>query len=282
MRRRCMRMNRTLPKFETAFRLGVTALLLLAATASLAQEDRRDGAPGPGDGAFDRGSAGNEIGVTPDRAPGAGNPHRSAADRRTGGGAGLGRDGNASVDPGPPDIGGGPMRKGGDETGRRTSAPVGGVKGGTANHGGIDLVSPDEGYGNYANLRRRAARKALSALAPKRPPSVPQINLNIRTAPGVGTGSEATRNALGIVTGVTGSRHAPAFMLRGATGSVASVGTSPGVHPVPIYRVNPLPADARMTTGINGTNMGHAATGGIGGPAKSRTGINGTSFRRNF
>jgi hypothetical protein len=31
-------------------------------------------------------------------------------------------------------------------------------------------------------------------------------------------------------------------------------------------------------TGINGTNMGHAGAGGVGGPKKDLSGINGSAF----
>jgi hypothetical protein len=33
-------------------------------------------------------------------------------------------------------------------------------------------------------------------------------------------------------------------------------------------------------TGINGTTMGHAGVGGIGGPAKDRSAIGGSTYRR--
>jgi hypothetical protein len=32
--------------------------------------------------------------------------------------------------------------------------------------------------------------------------------------------------------------------------------------------------------GINGTTMGHAGLGGVGGPAKDRSGINGSAYRK--
>jgi hypothetical protein len=35
-------------------------------------------------------------------------------------------------------------------------------------------------------------------------------------------------------------------------------------------------------TGINGTTMGHAGVGGVGGPAKDRSGINGSAFHHKF
>jgi len=280
-------MSRTLPKFETACRLGVAALLLFAAAAGLAQEDRRDDGQGPGAGTIRSDRSGNGNVAPANGAAGVGNPQRGDGDRGRGAGGGSEHagDGNsAGLDTGPPD---GAMKKGGAQTGHGPIDPVVGAKGGGADHGGIDLVRPDDGFGNYANLRRRAARRALIALAPIRPLSAPKL---IRTAPGIGggsgsrSGSELIRNALGIATGVEGGRHAPEFMLRGSAGSSASVGMPPGtaIHPAPPHRVDPPALDGRMMSGINGSTMGHAASGGIGGPAKFQGGINGTNFRRNF
>jgi hypothetical protein len=295
-----MKTNRTLPKFETACRIGGAALLLLAATASLAQEDRRDAAPGSATPERDR--SGNEAGGGANgggggaAGPGGAMPLRTDGDRRDGGASGNFSDRNNAVgnDPAPPDNHGGPIKKGSEGIGSRApvaapSAPVvgakggaAGAKGGTADHGGIDLVRPDGGYGNNANLRRRAARRALATLEAKKPPSVPQLNVTIHTAPAYGTGTPQTRNALGIVAPVEDGRHVPGVALPHAPGSTAPVTTSPGVelHLVPPPRIEPHGIDGRTLTGINGTTMGHvAAGGGIGGPAKNRTGINGTSFR---
>jgi len=81
-----------------------------------------------------------------------------------------------------------------------------------------------------------------------------------------------------------GAAPGPGFILRSAAGSTASLGTGPGAEPrrAPPCRVDPPTADGRMTSVINGTTLGHVASGGIGGiggiggPAKKLTGINGT------
>jgi hypothetical protein len=161
-------------------------------------------------------------------------------------------------------------------------APNAGGKSAAMAHG-IDLVRPDDGY---ANLRRRAARSSLVANAQRKKPQ--------------------------IVAPVTGTPHAPAAVgptveqARNSTGAPVSANvnlTKPGaIHAVPAVPANTGPAknslgvslnethhrDIHVTAttamapvnGVNGTTMGRVGLTGIGGPAKERSAIGGSAFRK--
>ncbi len=149
--------------------------------------------------------------------------------------------------------------------------------------------------GGSASLQRRANRKPLIANAPKTSTG-PSPNIGAML-PFKRSGAEsgAARNAIGVVApgGGQGFGHA-------VPDSIASAGIGvrcPGCGVVGVGQAtgNVGSADARRsaippnavtspvahTSGINGTTMGHIASGPgyIGGPAKDRSGINGTAVR---
>jgi len=198
-----------------------------------------------------------------------------------------------------------PSRAGpGTDAGRNgATAPAGGLGMTPGNQG----AAPDQG-GNpirleagWTGLQRRANRKMLIANAPKMPAGA-------LTNPGLGppsmrSGADAgvVRNAVGMVvpSGGRGAGHAIAgyaahggigangFVPGGATGTSAiGAGTAAGhgggadLHRAAIP-LNAVTGPAVHAAGINGTTMGHIASGPgyIGGPAKDRSGINGTALR---
>jgi hypothetical protein len=168
--------------------------------------------------------------------------------------------------------------------------PTPGSQNVTSSHGGINLVTPDNGY---ANLLRRANRKALIANVPKKPSplagAAPKSQITnssndvvvprnavglVMPPPGTGQSVPAPKRAGGIGIGAIGN---------GLVGG-AVVGGSAEVRHLP-----PTPSNAAIpptvhTAGVNGTTMGHIASGPsmIGGPAKDRSGINGTTVRPRY
>jgi hypothetical protein len=150
--------------------------------------------------------------------------------------------------------------------------------------------------GGAAGLQRRAKLKALIANLPRmatgsRPSTTHIVPPLVR--PGAEAG--ATHNAIGIA--LPGSSQglghaAPPSTAAAAVGahslgsSVVGVGTPVGTisstdahrAAIPSNQVTSLLAH---TSGINGTTIGHIASGPsyIGGPAKDRSGINGTAMR---
>jgi hypothetical protein len=250
---------------RTAAMLCIAALLgIFATTVSFAEEAGGNAAPDPGSAkpqdpdtsGKGTGPGSNNAGNAGDNGGNKGGDH----DMRNGGRSGA-----------PPSSA---NAKGGN-TGPNPGAKSGGVVG----HGGIDLVTPDNGY---TNLRRRAQRKALVAIAAKKhatPGSIATNNPNFHPAPGTVTGIGQSRNAIGMpmTTGVAGvGHHGPGFMHPGTTG-VAGIGAP--LHP-PTFHVN-VPPPIHIT-GINGTTMGHVGPGTIGGPANIHTGVNGTTLRRKY
>jgi hypothetical protein len=170
--------------------------------------------------------------------------------------------------------GGGSIGDGGDIMGRRGAEPV-------------------RLEGGSAGLQRRTNRKSLIANAPNMPaaPSahigaIPPFKL-----PGAAGGP--ARNAIGVVVPVGGQGFghavpgsiAPAGIgVRGS--SVAGAGTAAGNVGGADARRSAIPPNVVTSpvahpSGINGTTMGHIASGPgyIGGPAKDRSGINGTAMR---
>jgi hypothetical protein len=156
-------------------------------------------------------------------------------------------------------------------------------------------VEPVRLEGGSASLQRRANRKSLVANAPETR-AAPLVN--IRTIPPFklpGAEGGPSRNAIGVVVpgggqgfghAVPGSVAPAGIAVRGPGGGVAGVGTAAGNVDSADARRRAIPPNAvtnpvAHTSGINGTAMGHVASGPgyIGGPAKDRSGINGTAMR---
>ena len=204
-------------------------------------------------------------------------------------------------------------REGGFHAGPGTDANRKGTNGGTpgtapgvqgvALDHGINLIRPDDGY---AGLQRRANRKTLIANAPRKPAGQlanPGANPQFTDH---GAGGGPIRNAVGTVMpggGQGSGPHVPGLVAHtgigangpgaGATGAgvtgisavgvgTAATGSVGGVDPHrPTIPLNTVTGPATHAAGINGTTMGHVASGPsyIGGPAKDRSGINGTAMR---
>jgi hypothetical protein len=153
------------------------------------------------------------------------------------------------------------------------------AKGGTG-EAGIDLIRPDDGY---ANLHRRAPRSSLVAAGQKK--KLPPVAVTPHQLSSARIPAEPLRNSAGaafpISTGIPDS-------IRTIPGGPVSTGlarNSVGVSPADIHRPDiHLAATSMMppVTGINGTTMGHAGAGGVGGPAKDRSAINGSALRPRF
>jgi hypothetical protein len=156
---------------------------------------------------------------------------------------------------------------------------------------GIDPVRAESGS---AGLQRRANLKALIANPPKMQTDSTAFNTRFGPPPGrPGAVGGATRDAIGVVVPGGGQGHT----VPGSTASAGIGGHSlgSGVVGAGAATGNPGSADARRSTippnpvmspaahmsGINGTTMGHIASGPsyVGGPAKDRSGINGTAVR---
>jgi hypothetical protein len=256
----------------TAGMLCIAALLgALSTTVGFAQDAGGNAAPDPAAAKpQDADTSAKGSGPASNNAGNAGNAGNNAGntggdrDRRDGG-----KDGGNSGAP----------ASSANAKGGNTGPNPGGKSGGVAGRGGIDLVTPDNGY---TNLRRRAQRKALVAIAAKKhvtPGSIATVNPYAHPAPGAGAIAGVPRNALGIpiATGVAvEGHHGPGFMHPATTG-VVGIGTAS--HP-PTFHVNAPPPI--HITGINGTTMGHVGPGTIGGPANIHTGVNGTTLRRKY
>jgi hypothetical protein len=148
--------------------------------------------------------------------------------------------------------------------------------------GPIDLTRPDDGYGN---LRRRAIRPSLVAAQKKLQTVAPAT---IAPHPAVSATAEHVRNATGaavpavpIQPGLGAARPEPVHTepTPAFGGAKNNLGLSPtGAHPVPVHvATTPAPPKAPVA-GINGTGL-HPANAGIGGPAKDRSAIAGSSYR---
>src|SRR5216684_1550661 len=172
--------------------------------------------------------------------------------------------------------------------------------GGVGIGGGGDIIGgrgaePVRLEGGSASLQRRANRKSLIATAPNMP-AAPSANIGAIPPfklPGAVGGP--VRNAIGVVVPVGGQglghavpgSIAPAGIgVRGPGSGVAGAGTAAGnVGGADARRwaipPNPVTSPVAHTSGINGTTMGHIASGPgyIGGPTKDRSGINGTAVR---
>jgi hypothetical protein len=152
--------------------------------------------------------------------------------------------------------------------------------------GGFDPVRPE---GGPAGLQRRANPRTLIANAPKVGRGLPASNTdNGRPPMRPPMDGPAARNAIGVAMpgGQTAGHAVPGFTIQagtGVTGVGAARGTIGGVNllspPAP-----PHAGPAPRAAGLNGTMMGHIASGpsSIGGPTKDRSGINGTSIRPKY
>jgi hypothetical protein len=174
------------------------------------------------------------------------------------------------------------------------SAPKSGEAGKSAARG-IDLIRPDDGY---ANLRRRETRSSLVAAGQKKKLQVvPPVAVTPHQLSAARTPAEPSRNSAGIAFPVSTGVGKPDSIRTMPGGPVNtslaknSVGMSlgeiyrPETHRLEIHRPEThLAATGMMApvTGINGTTMGHAGAGGIGGPAKDRSAINGSALRPRF
>jgi hypothetical protein len=142
----------------------------------------------------------------------------------------------------------------------------------------VEPFTPQRGL---TGLQRRANVKALIANARSGTAGLPSANLHV-VSPTLRPAMEAAppRNAIGIAM--------PGVQLQGR-GVTAPAGTrssgigAPAGHVVGMTRQAPLPpfpiaGQTLHGAGINGTVMGRAAlnSGSVGGPAKDRSGINGT------
>jgi hypothetical protein len=179
----------------------------------------------------------------------------------------------------------------------RDASRVGGVGIG----GGGDLIGgrgaePVRLEGGSASLQRRANRKSLIAATAPNIPAAPSAHIGA-IAPFKLLGAEGgpARNAIGVVVpgggqgfgrAVPGSIAPAGIGMRGSGSSAVGPGTAAGNVGGTDARRSAIPPNVvtspvAHTSGINGTTMGHIASGAgsIGGPAKDRSGINGTAMR---
>jgi hypothetical protein len=173
--------------------------------------------------------------------------------------------------------------RGSIESGSKTAGKGNSVE---APHG-IDLVRPDDGYGN-PGLRRRATRSSLIALSQNKksrilPPVVMPPHLPSFSAAPI----ERLRNSAGVAipVGIGMAKPDSLHTVAGLPANTGPAGNSLGIGTNETHRAGiHVTTSSTMppVTGINGTNLGHAGASGIGGPAKDRTGINGSALRARF
>jgi hypothetical protein len=181
-----------------------------------------------------------------------------------------------------PQAGGGP----GDSVVKGAAAAPDGAA--TTNSRDIEPVTPMRGA---AGLQRRANLKGLIANAPPRPAGAPAGYTRVGPLPAYPAAQAATaRNAIGVpIPGAKPPGHDSAGIAsqaRAAGIGTAGIGTAPGSAGSVTHQMQ-VPANAGAAlrgAGVNGTAMGHVASGPapIGGPARDRSGINGTLMRRKF
>jgi len=187
----------------------------------------------------------------------------------------------------------------GTDASRKGAAASTDAPGTPSAHSGAALsrdVDPIRLEGGFVGLQRRANRKSLIANAPKMPAAQ---SANTGTAlplkrPGPNGG--AVRNAIGIVVPEGGQGHAfPRSVdsvgagVRGSGTGLVGVGTAIGNIDGanarrPAVPPNGIASPPAHAFGINGTTMGHVASGRsiIGGPANDRAGINGSAMRPRY
>jgi hypothetical protein len=202
---------------------------------------------------------------------------------------GAGQAGGASAPIGQAKPEGGDAATPVDTTAAKTTPKEPADRGGKATDnksvGPIDLTRPDDGYGNHANLRRRAARASLIA-AHKKPPVVSPGAPH----PPVTATAEHPRNSAGVAMPGVPNLPAPAGAAKAEpvhtepTAATAFGGgknnlglSATGVQPAPVHLAT-TPAPPKPVVGINGTTL-HQSGPGIGGPAKEHSAIAGSSYR---
>jgi hypothetical protein len=169
---------------------------------------------------------------------------------------------------------------GGPGDGVPIKGPAGGAEAPAVTNHGIDPVTPQRGI---VGLQRRANLKALISGAPHQAAGLPLAN--VRVAPllmSPGIAGAVPRNPIGAAIPGTRSPDHDAAHITTQTGTrltgLGAAGRVGTTHQMPVpTSVGP----ALHGAGINGTTMGHMASGpaSIGGPAKDRSGINGTLMR---
>jgi hypothetical protein len=151
---------------------------------------------------------------------------------------------------------------------------------GKAGARGIDLVRHDDGY---ASPRRRATRSSLVGNGAKKGPSsnVARPAISPPVVPAV-----LPRNAIGAVTTNAGAHHldvahpSAAIAVTGVAAKTSIGGNAAAAHHETPHVV-PIANASIHSTGLSGTQMGHAATSPavLGGAAHSVSGIGGASMR---
>jgi len=156
---------------------------------------------------------------------------------------------------------------------------------GVSSDHGVSSIKPNE---SLAVLLRRANRRTSVATTPSAGPSAPAGGQLSFTHPGRDGG--AMRNAIGAVVPSIGqgAGTVPGLMTRAGGGAngpgPGAIGTAAGNAGSGQRPAIPLSVGAGPAAhpgGLNGTTMGRNASGPgyVGGPAKDRSGINGTAMR---
>jgi hypothetical protein len=147
----------------------------------------------------------------------------------------------------------------------------------------IDLVRPDDGY---SSLHRRAMRSSLVAAGQKNQRQiVPAVAVAPRQPSPAGAAAQPLRNSAGVAMNGNPGLGKPDSI---HTVAGAPVGTGLGKNSLgmSVNEIRRPETHSKATVampvfaGINGTTMGHAGLGGVGGPAKDRAGINGSAYRK--
>jgi hypothetical protein len=261
--------------------LAAAACAVLAADASTAAEHAGKSAPKSGEAVSHQESL--PAGHLPEPGAAANKTGADTAGRNSGLAGNRNDAGNLAIRPSVASTANGRSAKGGtSETGIEF--------GGKSAARGIDLIRPDDGY---ANLRRRATRSSLVATGQKKKLQlVPPVAVTPHQLSPARTPAEPPRNSAGVAFPVSTGVGKPDSIRTIPGGPVDtglaknSVGMSLGeIHRPEIHRPEThLAATGMMApvTGINGTTMGHAGAGGVGGPAKDRSAINGSALRPRF
>ena len=169
---------------------------------------------------------------------------------------------------------------GGQSDGAATKGAAGAADGAATTSHGIDPVTPQ---GGSAGLQRRANLKALVAGAPRQAAGPPTAHARVAPLP-MHPGTAAPRNAIGVAMPSIGlPGHDMASTTTQAGTRLTGFGSAAGNAGAETRRM-PVPASAPPAlhgAAINGTTMGRMSSGpgSIGGPAKDRSGINGTLIR---
>lgn len=140
-------------------------------------------------------------------------------------------------------------------------------------------VEPIQLEGGSAGWQRRSSLKSPLAMAPKT--GLPGARPLMRPRPDGGS----ARNAIGIaVQGTPATRRDDSRFSGQTEAETTGINTAKSKDGGVNFRAPAVPLDAGLSlrgAALNGTTMGHIASGpaSIGGPAKDRSGINGTALR---